>query len=159
MAQRKSEMDHFRTIQTPPVLGTPPAGPPPDDPVIRAWFKLFGTPPQPSTASDVLHGSACSPGKVRGIAKVVLSLAEADKLQPGDILVAPSTMPAWTPFFASIAAVVTDAGGILCHTAIVAREYKIPAVVGTVTATSVFQDGQILEVDGDAGVVRIVTSL
>ncbi len=159
VTQRKAEMDHFRAIQSPPVLGTLPSEPPPDSPMFRAWFKFYGTPPEPSTASNVLKGSACSSGKVRGIAKVVLSLAEADKLQPGDILVAPSTMPAWTPFFASIAAVVTDAGGVLCHTAIVAREYKIPAVVGTGTATSVIQDGQILEVDGDAGVVRIVTSL
>lgn len=87
---------------------------------------------------------------------MVLSLAEAGKLEPGDILVAPSTMPAWTPLFASIAAVVTDAGGILSHSGIVAREHNIPAGLGTGTVTSVIQDGQILEVDGDAGIVRMV---
>ncbi len=159
VAQRKSKMDNFRAIQPPPALGTLPSGPPPDDPLGRALGKFFGTPPQPSTESNVLQGSACSSGKVRGTAKVVLSLAEAGKLQPGDIMVAPATMPAWTPLFASIAAVVTDVSGILSHAAIVAREYKIPAVLGTGTATSVIQDGQILEVDGDARMVRIVTSL
>jgi pyruvate,water dikinase len=159
VTQRKSEMDHFRAIQPPTALGTLPSGPPPDTPLSRALGKFFGTPPQPSTESNALRGNACSAGKVRGVAKVVLSLAEAGKLQPGDIMVAPASMPAWTPLFASIAAVVTDVGGILCHAAIVAREYKIPAVLGTRTATSVIQDGQILEVDGDAGIVRIVTSL
>ena len=72
-------------------------------------------------------------------------------------MVAPATMPAWTPLFASIAAVVTDAGGALSHAAIVAREYNIPAVLGTGTATAVITDGQTLEVNGDAGEVRIVT--
>ncbi len=67
-------------------------------------------------------------------------------------------MPAWTPLFASISAVVTDASGILSHAAIVAREYNIPAVLGTGKATSVIQDGQTLEVDGDAGTVRIIAS-
>ena len=80
------------------------------------------------------------------------------KLRPGDIMVAPATMLAWTPLFASIAAVVTDAGGVLSHAAIVAREYNIPAVLGTGKATSLIRDGQTLEVDGDAGSVRIVES-
>ncbi len=159
VTQRKAEMDHFRAIQPPTALGTLPSGPPPETPMSRAAGKFFGNPKQPSPASNVLQGSACSAGKVKGVAKVVHSLAEVGKLQPGDIMITASTMPAWTPFFASIAAVVTDAGGVLCHAAIVAREYKIPAVMGTVTATSVIQDGQILEVDGDAGIVRIVTSL
>ncbi len=69
---------------------------------------------------------------------------------------AETTAPPWTPLFATAAAVVTDTGGILSHCAVVAREYRIPAVVGTGTATSLIQDGQILEVDGDEGIVRIV---
>ena len=156
VAERKAEMDRFRAIQPPPALGTPPQGPPPDDPMGRAMGKFFGPPPQESGDPDVLLGSPSSRGKVQGTARVVLSLAEAGKLVPGDIMVAPSTMPAWTPLFASIVAVVTDAGGALSHAAIVAREYGIPAVLGTGKATSVFRDGQTLEVDGDAGSVRIV---
>jgi len=76
-------------------------------------------------------------------------------LRPGDILVAATTGPSWTPLFATVAAVVTDTGGALSHGAIVAREYGIPAVVGTGIATAVIRDGQMLEVDGGAGVVRI----
>ena len=65
-------------------------------------------------------------------------------------------MPAWTPLFATVAAVVTDVGGITSHCAVVAREYGIPTVVGTTVATSVIRDGQLLEVDGQAGTVRIL---
>ena len=114
-------------------------------------------PPQEPSEPNVIKGNAGSRGLARGPARVILSLAQAGKLQKGDILVAPSTMPAWTPLFATAAAVVTDAGGVLCHCAIVAREYNIPAVVGTGRATSVIQDGQTLEVDGDAGEVRIIS--
>jgi rifampicin phosphotransferase len=67
-----------------------------------------------------------------------------------------ATLPSWTPLFATAAAVVTDVGGILSHCAIVAREYGIPAVVGTGVATTVIQDGQVLEVDGNVGVVRSI---
>ena len=157
VAQRKAEMDHFRGIQPPPVLGTQPPGPPPDDPMGRAMGRFFGMPPQEPSEPNVIKGNAGSRGLARGPARVILSLAQAGKLQKGDILVAPSTMPAWTPLFATAAAAVTDAGGVLCHYAIVAREYNIPAVVGTGRATSVIQDGQTLEVDGDAGEVRIIS--
>ena len=93
---------------------------------------------------------------MRGVAKVVRSLAEADKLKPGDILIAETTAPPWTPLFATVAAVVTDTGGILSHSAVVAREYRIPAVVGAFNATGTLSDGQMVEVDGDQGVVRII---
>jgi pyruvate,water dikinase len=92
----------------------------------------------------------------RGIARVVRSLRDAGRVQPGDVLVAEMTAPSWTPLFATVAAVVTDTGGILSHCAVVAREYQIPAVVGAGRATSVIQDGQLVEVDGDRGVVRII---
>lgn len=65
-------------------------------------------------------------------------------------------MPPWTSLFGIAAAVVTDSGGVLSHCAVVAREYGIPAVVGTGRATNTFQDGQLLEVDGDAGIVRML---
>jgi len=70
--------------------------------------------------------------------------------------VAEATGPSWTPLFTIAAAVITDIGGILSHCASVAREYRIPAVVGTVVATQVLQDGQVVEVNGDNGVVTIV---
>ena len=158
VAQRKAAIAHFRTITPPPALGTqPPDGPPPNDPLGRAMGKFFGGPPQPPTEPGVLHGNPGSPGTARGIAKVVRSLAEAAKLEPGDILVAETTAPPWTPLFATVAAVVTDTGGILSHCAVVAREYGIPAVVGTGMATAMIADGQTVEVDGTTGIVRVIS--
>ena len=95
---------------------------------------------------------------MRGPARVIRTLAEATKLQPGDILVAETTAPPWTPLFATAAAVVTDTGGILSHCAVVAREYAIPAVVGVGIATDQIVDGQLLEVDGTAGIVRMLAA-
>ena len=160
VAERKVEMDRFRALKAPNAVGTEHPGPPPDDPVGRAFGRFFGAPPEVSDDPKLLNGNPASAGKVQvqGTARVVLSLTDAGKLKPGDVMVAPATMPAWTPLFASIAAVVTDVGGVLSHAAIVAREYGIPAVLGTLKATSVLQDGQSLEVDGDAGTVRILDS-
>ncbi|OGG55643.1 MAG: hypothetical protein A3F84_23825 [Candidatus Handelsmanbacteria bacterium RIFCSPLOWO2_12_FULL_64_10] len=155
VAQRRSEIERFRAISPPPALGTD-HGPPPDNAFNRTFLaKFFGGPPQPSEDPGVLKGNAGSPGKARGPAKVIRSLSEAGKLQRGDILVAETTAPPWTPLFATAAAIVTDTGGILSHCAVVAREYGIPAVVGVGRATAVIRDGQTLEVDGDAGLVRI----
>jgi phosphohistidine swiveling domain-containing protein len=156
IAGRQAEIAYFRGIQPPPALGTPPEGPPADDPVSRAIGKFFGAPPQPSADPNLLFGNAGSPGTARGPARVITSLSESARLQPGDVLVATTTAPPWTPLFATAVAVVTDTGGILSHCAVVAREYGIPAVVGTGIATSVFQDGQMVEVEGHTGTVRIV---
>ena len=157
VAERRAEIDRAAAITPPPVLGTPPSGPPPQDPIGRAIVKMFGGgPPPPSDVPTELRGSAGSPGKVSGTARVVRSLDEADRLRPGDILVAEFTAPPWTPLFATVSAVVTDAGGILSHCAVVAREYGIPAVVGTGRATATIRDGQQVEVDGNAGLVRLL---
>jgi pyruvate,water dikinase len=156
IAERKAELAAHRDLQVPPVLGTEPPGPPPDNPVTRSLGKFFGTPPPSSDEPGVLRGAAGSAGQVRGIARVVRSLADAQRLQPGEILVTETTAPAWTPLFASAAAVVTDTGGMLSHCAVVAREYMIPAVVGTGMATAMIPDGATIEVDGSAGVVRVV---
>jgi phosphohistidine swiveling domain-containing protein len=155
VAERKADIDRHRGVQPPMQLGTD-YGPPPEDPLSRAFGKFFGTPPEPSNEEGNLNGHAGSPGKIQGTAKVVGALAEAEKLQQGDILVTGTTSPAWTPLFATAGAIVTDTGGILSHCAVVAREYRIPAVVGTGAATKRISDGQVLEVDGDNGTVRIV---
>jgi phosphohistidine swiveling domain-containing protein len=157
IAERKAEMERFRTVQPPSVLGTEPPGAPPDDPINRAMGKFFGGPPPVAIEADVLKGNPGSPGVVRGRAKVLRSLADAGKLERGDILVSETTAPPWTPLFATAAAVVTDTGGILSHCAVVAREYAIPAVVGTGMATARIHDGQWLEVDGNLGTVRILS--
>jgi pyruvate,water dikinase len=80
---------------------------------------------------------------------------EFDRLEVGDVVVCPITSPVWSVVFPSVGALVTDAGGILSHPAIIAREYRVPAVVATGNATSVLRDGQRVTVDGSAGVVEV----
>ena len=81
--------------------------------------------------------------------------AEASKVKQGDVLVCEMTLPPWTPLFSTVCAVVADTGGIFSHCAIVAREYRIPCVVGTGIGTVQIKDGMMLTVDGSKGIVRI----
>jgi pyruvate,water dikinase len=125
--------------------------------MVRALFKGEMSPANTSNREmNKVKGLAGSAGVARGTARVIHSLAEAGKLQPGDVLVAATTEPPWTPLFATASAIVTDSGGVLSHSAVVAREYRIPAVVGTGNATTTFKDGQLIEVDGNAGTVQVV---
>ncbi|HEV2057978.1 MAG TPA: PEP-utilizing enzyme [Solirubrobacteraceae bacterium] len=153
--ERLAAIARQRTITPPPVLGAIPTAPPPDDAFTRFAMKFNGVPQAPENEREV-RGSAGSSGIVRGTARIIRSISESGRIRPGDIIVAETTAPPWTPLFATVAAVVTDTGGVLSHCAVVAREYGIPAVVGTGIATTVISDGQTIEVDGDAGVVRIV---
>lgn len=106
------------------------------------------------TDQDILlNGSSGSPGIASGPARIVHNVSEFGKLQAGDVLVAPATNPAWTPLFQRAVAVVVDTGGSASHAAIVAREYGVPAVMGTVKATKQLKDGQWIQVDGSRGLV------
>jgi pyruvate,water dikinase len=111
-----------------------------------------------SETCDVLRGQAGSPGVIRGRARIITSLADADHLQAGDILVTTTTAPPWTPLFLTAAGLVTDAGGLLSHGAVVAREFRLPAVVGAKIATTTLHDGDWIEVDGSSGLVRLLES-
>lgn len=102
---------------------------------------------------DTLKGVAASPGTVTAPASVLHGPEDFSKMRTGNVLVASITTPAWTPLFARAAAVVTDIGGPLSHGSIIAREYGIPAVLGTNSATKNIQDGQNITVDGNAGLV------
>lgn len=104
----------------------------------------------------VISGIGASPGSVEGVAKVVDSVDDFDEVKEGDILVCQMTNPAWTPLFAMVSAIVTDAGGISSHPAVMAREFGIPAVIGCSVATSRIQSGDRLRVDGATGTVEIV---
>jgi len=156
--ERKAEMERFSHVTPPPMLGTAPAFEMTDGgPLLRALSKGEASPANTGKSdTNKVKGLAGSAGVARGTARVIRSLAEAGKLQPGDVLVAVSTEPPWTPLFATAVAIVTNTGGVLSHSAVVAREYRIPAVVGTGNATSTFHDGQLLEVDGNTGIVRVV---
>jgi len=111
--------------------------------------------PDTVDASAELKGLAVSPGIVTGPARVVL-LAGTEQVLPGEILVAPFTDPGWTPYFIPAAGIVMDQGGLLSHGSIVAREYGIPAVVNVGPATKLIKTGQMIQVDGDNGRVRIL---
>ena len=104
----------------------------------------------------MLSGFAGSPGTAEGRARVILHAEELSEIQDGEILVAPSTSASWTPVFGTIAAAVLDVGGMMCHAAIVAREYGLPAVIGTGTATKRIKTGDRVRVDADAGTVTIL---
>jgi phosphohistidine swiveling domain-containing protein len=104
---------------------------------------------------NAIKGVAASPGKITGTARVVHGPEDFDQMRPGDVLVASITTPAWTPLFAMASAVVTDVGGPLSHGSIVAREYGIPAVLGTAVATKLVRNGQTITVDGSTGVVTL----
>lgn len=104
---------------------------------------------------NTIRGVAASPGLVSGTARVLHSPEDFDQMQPGDVLVASITTPAWTPLFAMASGVVTDIGGPLSHGSIVAREYGIPAVLGTGVATRRIRSGHTVTVDGNLGLVTL----
>src|SRR3989338_6676489 len=104
-----------------------------------------------------LTGIIANVGKIRGVCKVINNTDEFIKLNKGDILVARTTNPAWTPLFAIAGGVITEVGGLLSHAAIVAREYGIPAMVNVKAATKILKDGGLVEMDANKGVVKILT--
>src|SRR5204862_3154978 len=116
--------------------------------------ELSGNATEPSW-SLMVAGLAASPGRYEGWARVVREASDFRKLRKGDVLVAPTTSPAYNVILPMIGAVVTDRGGALSHSAIVAREFGIPAVVGTDQATSRIPAGARILVDGDRGFVAV----
>jgi phosphohistidine swiveling domain-containing protein/thymidylate kinase len=113
----------------------------------------------PSTSADGrarLFGLACSPGAVEGTARVIRALDQISELRPGDIMVSPYTDPGWTAAMGLVAGVVTEVGGLLCHAAVISREYGIPAVLNVQGATSMLRSGQRVRVDGSAGTVDVL---
>jgi phosphoenolpyruvate synthase/pyruvate phosphate dikinase len=107
---------------------------------------------RPPRRRGALRGTGVSPGVASGIARVIHSPAGA-RLEPGEVLVAPSTDPGWTPLFLTASALVMEMGGMTSHGAVVAREYGIPAVLGVPGATARLTSGQRVVVDGSAGTV------
>jgi pyruvate,water dikinase len=146
---RKKYYAELLTLE-PPFLfnGRPPSN--------TTWPKKGATAAIQVTAGEVLAGMPGCPGLSRGRARVVLDPADPTVLEPGDILVAPMTDPAWTPLFVPAAGVVVDVGAALSHAIIVSRELGIPCVVSVTGATRRIPDGALIEVNGDAGTVTIL---
>jgi pyruvate,water dikinase len=157
VAERKADWAATASIEAPLTVGNVP--PTMSDPIALKVFGIVDEVLHPKGEKQVverLEGFAGAAGVVEGPARVILSFEEFPTLQSGEILVCPATSTAWTPLFLKIAGVVTDTGGMLTHAAIAAREYGIPAVVGTWNATNSIRDGDIIRVDGTAGVVQVL---
>jgi pyruvate,water dikinase len=158
VAARRTSFERAGKVTPPSPLGTPPPEPDVPDPYITAVVtRLLGVrPPEESTDPNVIKAVAGSPGVYTGKARVCRSLAQGTaELEAGEIMIVEMTLPPWVPLFSLAGAVVTDVGGILSHSAIVARECGVPAVVGTNIGTTVISTGQTITVDGNNGVVYL----
>jgi phosphohistidine swiveling domain-containing protein len=109
---------------------------------------------QEQKIGETLSGIPASAGQYIGPVRIIKDESQFHKIQPGDVMVCPMTSPVWSVLFPSIGALVTDSGGLLSHPAIIAREYRLPAVVATGNGTSLFRDGEIVRVDGTKGTVE-----
>jgi phosphohistidine swiveling domain-containing protein len=149
VAQRKATHESLKGVIPPPML-------PPRKRYLGIDMEAFTPATEGSHGDGMLKGIAASAGVVTAPACVLHGPEDFDQMHPGDVLVAATTTPAWTPLFAMAAGVVTDIGGPLSHGSIVAREYGIPAVMGTGVATRRIKSGQVITVDGSAGIVVLI---
>jgi pyruvate,water dikinase len=155
--ERKGQIAATENIECPLTVGNVPERM--TDPIGIKVFGIIDDVLHPKGEREVqerLEGFPGSPGVVEGPARVVRDYSEFQKVQAGEILVCPYTGTAWTPLFVKIGGVVTDTGGMLTHAAIAAREYGIPAVVGTWNATNSIRDGDVIKIDGNLGVVEVI---
>ena len=160
IAERKWMLEVLRSWSPPPALGPVPEAL--NDPAVQmlwgitqdtieSWYSQAG-----SGNEREVRGYAASSGIVEGTARVLRDVNEIGQIRDGEILVCPVTAPSWGPVFGKIKAAVSDIGGTMSHAAIVAREYGMPAVVGTGQATARIRTGHRVRVDGDRGVVTIL---
>jgi phosphohistidine swiveling domain-containing protein len=152
---RRDEREAAFAIRPPDWVGTATASQ-----LAFPYYTLWGFPEkfqrEPPSAADQIAGLAASPGIAEGTARYVSSLEEFDQVRGGEILVCRMTNPAWVVLFTKIAGLVTDAGGVAAHPAVVAREFGIPAVVGTSSATERIKTGDRVRVNGSTGIVEIL---
>ncbi|GAA1635102.1 PEP-utilizing enzyme [Georgenia ruanii] len=158
--RRRAIVEALKTARPAPALNTPPASI--TEPFTRMLWGITTEQVQQWLGAGEdddfsgLRGMAASPGVVEGVARVVHDADQLAEVQEGEILVATVTAPSWGPIFGKIRATVTDIGGMMSHAAIVCREYGLPAVTGTGSASTTIRTGQRLRVDGNAGTVTIL---
>jgi pyruvate,water dikinase len=159
IAERKRIVEALSTWSPPPALGAVPEAL--NDPAVKMLWGITQDTIETWLGSEdddesTVRGYAASPGVVEGVARVLLNVNDIGQIREGEVLVCPVTAPSWGPVFGKIAAAVSDIGGTMSHAAIVAREYGMPAVVGTGKATSRIRTGDRVRVDGDRGVVTVL---
>jgi pyruvate,water dikinase len=147
--QRRDTWERQRRLLAPLTIGRPPRLIAKE---LLATVEAARTPG--AVAEGAIVGQPASPGRATGPVRIVHGPGDFDRFQPGEVLVARATAPAWTPLFARAVAVVTDGGTLAAHASLVAREYGIPAVVATGDATTRLTDGQVVTVDGGAGTIH-----
>lgn len=167
--RRRGERAWILAHPGPPSYGTPPPPPPstkwlPAD--VREMMELMmragerivapaGSSQMQTAEQGILRGTPASSGTYTGAARIIANERQFSRIRPGDVLVCPTTRSSWSTVFATIGAVVTDAGGALSHPAIIAREQRIPAVVATGNATQVIRDGALVTVNGTTGTITL----
>jgi pyruvate,water dikinase len=168
-ARRKGERAFVEQHPGPATYGKDPGPPPPLDALpaearftmtALLWYidrilEAARSSRAQRAGAQVLAGIAASAGRYTGPVRVVVDESEFAKLRPGDVLVCPITSPVWSVLFPSVGALVTDSGGLLSHPAIIAREYRVPAVVATGNATALLHDDQVVSVDGRTGRIEV----
>jgi len=149
VAERQDYLDRLAALEPPFLFDSPPLP-------NTQWPKRGENPPPVAVVGEALTGLPGCPGVARGRARVVLHPSDPTALEPGDVLIAPMTDPAWTPLFVPAAAVVVNVGAPLSHAIIVCRELGIPCVVSVNEATDRIPDGALIEVNGDTGTVTVI---
>jgi len=150
---QKARWESWCQLQPPSYIGNLPDEI--EDVVLNNFWGIRGR-RQLEQKETEISGLGASAGRVEGIARHVRGPQDFAKIQPGEIMICGATNPAWTPIFTKIAAVVTDQGGTLSHTAIIAREYGLPAVLGTIHGTKRIPNGARIRVDGTTGKVEVL---
>jgi len=155
VSQRRDEREAQALVRPPEWIGTAT-----EESLAFPYWSLWGFPEKfyrrPAEKVDEVHGLGASPGVVEGEARIVSSLDEFDQVQKGEVLVCQMTNPAWVVLFTKIGGLVTDAGGVASHPAVVAREFGIPAVVGTSIATERIKTGDRVRVNGTSGIAEVL---
>jgi pyruvate,water dikinase len=155
IATRRADRDAAYRLRPPDWIGTATA-----TQLAVPYLANWGFPEKfhrkASKVEGHIEGLGGSPGVVEGVARVVLTVEQFDQVRKGDIVVCQMTNPAWVTLFTKMAGLVTDAGGLTSHAAVLAREFSIPAVIGTSSATRTINDGDRIRVNGTTGFVDIL---
>ena len=168
VAERKAEHTKNFSLVPPQTIGKMPIYPPFNvfPPFAAEGMKIFvrqsslleaqqGATMELSPEGE-LSGIPGSPGVAEGSVRIIHTAEEFSLVQDGEVLVCPFTTPTWTVLFPKVAALVTDSGGALSHAAIVSREYRLPSIVGTINATKILHNGQLIRVNGTSGKLKVL---
>jgi len=152
VASRDVDFARMHELEPPYIVGLEGGVPP-----ISEWAPRHAGGHVLAVVDEVLQGAAGAPGEVTGVARIVLDPSDPTAVGPGDIMIAPTTDPSWTPLFLSAAGVVVNVGAVASHAAIVCRELGVPCAVSVIDATHRIPDGATISIDGSTGTVTVLS--